>query len=280
MTLKLALKKLFFPIGGGEELEERIRGALLVNKFFSTHMSLIACQYDPKAIGGVFYDEIFEDANDDNAIERRENVALFKRICEEVGVEVSKDQHTPNSAYLRNVAGVRSELVEKYSKYSDVVVCTCPPDGKITGTFESSVLKSGKPAIVIPRKMSEFKIEKVLLTLSGSTANARALANWLPILQYAKEIDCVSSLHHLQNNEAETKGRIINYLDLHGIKIDNFKLLQIEGKIPGEMLINEAKDGNYDLIITGLDVQNHLKELLVGGVSKYLLQHTEVPLFV
>ncbi len=30
----MQLKKIFFPIGGGEELAERIHGALLVNKFF------------------------------------------------------------------------------------------------------------------------------------------------------------------------------------------------------------------------------------------------------
>lgn len=29
----MQLKKIFFPIGGGEELAERIHGALLVNKF-------------------------------------------------------------------------------------------------------------------------------------------------------------------------------------------------------------------------------------------------------
>ena len=36
----MELKKLFFPIGAGEELRERIRGALLVNKFFGTHLSI------------------------------------------------------------------------------------------------------------------------------------------------------------------------------------------------------------------------------------------------
>ena len=49
----MQLKKIFFPIGGGEELAERIHGALLVNKFFGTHINIMACQLDPKMIYNV-----------------------------------------------------------------------------------------------------------------------------------------------------------------------------------------------------------------------------------
>ena len=38
----MELKKIFFPIGGGTHLEERIRGALLVNRHFGTYLSVLA----------------------------------------------------------------------------------------------------------------------------------------------------------------------------------------------------------------------------------------------
>lgn len=40
------IKKLFFPIGGGEDIEARIRGALLVNKAFNSHIKFLASQMD------------------------------------------------------------------------------------------------------------------------------------------------------------------------------------------------------------------------------------------
>ena len=119
-----------------------------------------------------------------------------------------------------------------------------------------------------------------MLTLSGSPANSRALTRWIPVLKTAREVHCISSIHHLQESEAETKGRIINYLDLHDIKISSFKTLPIEGKIPGEMLVDESVCGKFDVMITGLDMENHLKEILVGGISKELLQRTKIPLLV
>ena len=83
----MELKKLFFPIGGGEELRERIRGALLVNKFFGTHLTIMACQLDPKTIynvrmtlkGGVLMDEFLKSANDELEKEREKSPKVNAR---------------------------------------------------------------------------------------------------------------------------------------------------------------------------------------------------------
>ena len=39
----MSYKKMFFPIGGGNELEERIYGALLVAKYFNTNLEVLKC---------------------------------------------------------------------------------------------------------------------------------------------------------------------------------------------------------------------------------------------
>jgi len=36
----MEFKKIFFPIGGGEELRERISGAILIAKYFNSHMEV------------------------------------------------------------------------------------------------------------------------------------------------------------------------------------------------------------------------------------------------
>ena len=153
----MQLKKIFFPIGGGEELAERIHGALLVNKFFGTHINIMACQLDPKMIynvrmtlkGGVLMEEFLKSAGDEMRAEREEIKAIFDAECAKLGLDQNDDDHVPNSAALRHMVGIRSELVEKYSKYCDLVLVSVPPTGSITGTFEAAVTKSGKPCIVI-----------------------------------------------------------------------------------------------------------------------------------
>ena len=43
-------KKIFFPIGAGDDVKERIKGALLVAKYFSGHIEILACQLDPSVV--------------------------------------------------------------------------------------------------------------------------------------------------------------------------------------------------------------------------------------
>lgn len=284
---KLQMKKLFFPIGGGEELRERIHGALLVNKFFGTHMSIMSCQLDPETVynvrmtlrGGIMLHEFLDSAKEELEKEQEQTTAIVKDECAKLGLEYSENQHTPNSAFLRNMLGTRSELVEKHSKYTDAVVAAVPPNGVITGTFEASVVKSGKPAIVIPRKLKEFKLDKILICLTGSTSSSRALSNALPAIKNAKEVYCITADHYLQEDRAETKGRIINYFDLHGIKTD-LEVLKIESKIPGQVLLESADRFGADVIVAGIDTDTGLREIFLGGGSKYFLANTKIPVIL
>lgn len=283
----MIFKKLFFPIGGGDELRERIHGALLVNKFFGTHLSCIACQLDPKTIynvrmtlrGGVLFDEFLKSANDELREEQERNIKIFKEECEKLGIEFNENQTVRNSGYLRNIAGVRSELVEKHSKYCDLVVAAVPPTGIITGTFESAVVKSGKPCIVIPRVIREFKLDKILVGITGSISNSRALTNSIPLLKLAKHVHCIISQHHFENNIEETIGRVKNYFAIHEINA-TFEQVNTEGKIPGQILIDVSKNGGFDFIVTGMNCDNGIRETFFSGASKYFLRNTQIPVFM
>ncbi|WP_297574696.1 universal stress protein [uncultured Campylobacter sp.] len=284
----MEIKKIFFPIGGGDELRERIYGALLVNKWFGSHMSIVACQLDPATIynvrmtlrGGVLFDEFLRSANEELKEEQENNVRIFKEECAKVGIEVSENQLVPNSAYLRNITGIRSEIVEKHSKYCDLVVAAVPPTGKITGTFEAAVLKSGKSCIVIPREMKKFNPENILVSVTGSAVNSRALTNSIPILKRAKRIHCITARHYLQESVEETIGRVRNYLAIHGITAATYELVETDGKIPGQVLLETAQDGKFDLIVTGMEEDSGFREVFLGGTSTYFLKNTDIPVFM
>ncbi|MCI6988849.1 MAG: universal stress protein [Campylobacter sp.] len=281
-------KKLFFPIGAGGELRERIRGALLVNKFFDdTHLSIIACQMNPEMIynvrmtlrGGVLFDDFIKSANEELKEEQDETFEIFKKECENLGVKVSENQHEPNSAFLRSMVGLRTEIVKKQSRYCDLVIAAVPENGKITGTFEAAVLKSGKPCIVIPRVLDRFNPKKILVSMTDSTASARALTNSIPLLRQANEVHCITVPQYLEEDDADMKGRLSNYLALHGVNA-TYEVLKTDGKIPGEVLLNASHYGKYDMIVAGMEADSGIRDVFLGGTSTYFLKNTEIPVFM
>ena len=280
-------KKIFFPIGAGDDVKERIRGALLVAKHFNSHIEILACQLDPSVVynmkmtlrGGVLYEEFLKAAKADLGLEHEQNEAIFNKLCAELGVRVSdtplKDEA---SAKFITKSGKRSLIVEQESKFCDMVVAAVPLDGKITGTFEAAVLKSGKNVIAIPRKLTKFSAENILVSWTGTPESSRAITSSLPLLKEAKRVKCITSKANLGDQSEASLKRLDEYFALHGINAD----FEVVGtfSVPGEPLLKAATDGNFDLIVAARYAENGFREIFLGGTTKYFLQNTTIPVFM
>ena len=280
-------KKVLFPIGAGEDNEARIYGSLKVAQWFKAHMEILTCQLDPSVVynmkmtlrGGVLFEEFLKSAKSELAVEHEENEKLFNKICAELGIKVSdeiiEDVCTANFT-IHN--GKRSAIVEQESKFCDLVVAAVPLDGKITGTFESAVLKSGKNAIVIPRKMRDFKADNILVSWTGTTQSSRALTGAIDLLKSAKKVQCITSKASLGDNAELNLKKLEEYFKVHHISA-SFEVIATT-TIPGEALLKAANDRNADLIVASRYGENGLMEMVLGGTSRFFLEHTNIPVYL
>ena len=281
-------KKIFFPIGAGDDVKERIRGALLVAKHFNSHIEILACQLDPGVVynmkktlrGGVLYDEFLKAAKAELGVEHERNETIFHKLCEELGVQVSDEPiEGKTTAKFVTKSGKRSVVVEQESKFCDMVVAAVPLDGKITGTFEAAVLKSGKTAITIPRRITSFKADNILVSWNGSTQNSRAVSSSIELLKKAKKVHCITCMPHSGDGSAEENlKKLEEYLKLHDIQA-TYEVVSTTS-VPGEALLRSAKEGGFDLIVAGRYGENGFLEIFLSGTSRYFLKNTTIPVFM
>lgn len=227
----------------------------------------------------MLYEEFLKAAKADLGLEHEQNEAIFNKLCAELGVRVSdtplKDEA---SAKFITKSGKRSLIVEQESKFCDMVVAAVPLDGKITGTFEAAVLKSGKNVIAIPRKLTKFSTENILVSWTGTPESSRAITSSLPLLKEAKRVKCITSKANLGDQSEVSLKRLDEYFTLHGINAD----FEVVGtfSVPGEPLLKAATDGNFDLIVAARYAENGFREIFLGGTTKYFLQNTTIPVFM
>lgn len=280
-------KKLLFPIGAGDDIEPRIYGALKVAQWFKAHMEILTCQLDPSVVynmkmtlrGGVLFEEFLKSAKSELAVEHEENEKLFNKICAELGIKVSDEIiEGVCTANFTIHNGKRSAIVEQESKFCDLVVAAVPLDGKITGTFESAVLKSGKNAIVIPRKMRDFKADNILVSWTGTTQSSRALTGAIDLLKSAKKVQCITSKASLGDNAELNLKKLEEYFKIHNISA-SFEVIATT-MIPGEALLKAANDRNSDLIVASRYGENGLMEMVLGGTSRFFLENTNIPVYL
>jgi len=89
-------KKMFFPIGGGDELEQRLYGATLVAKFFNVKLEILKCESNPirnipKSLNlpQHMQKEIQNIMNHQVNSEHNDFLILLKKVAKELDVPVA-----------------------------------------------------------------------------------------------------------------------------------------------------------------------------------------------
>lgn len=277
-------KKIFFPIGGGEELKQRIHGALLIGKYFNSHLEILKAQAKPSRIlkmdDGIppsVLAELNAIASKRLSEDLEEHEKIFKKELEKLDIVYSnKAIKDKASAEIIVLDGYRSKIIEQESKYCDLVIAAAPHNGRITATFEATVTKSGKPVLMFPREMKSFSTNKILIGWNNSPEASKALSLSIPLLKKAQKVHLITSKEYLADNDEIRK--IQSYLRVHGVEI-TYEHVETT-RIPGQALLNHAIQGEYDLIVAGAFGNRGLKELMLGGTTKYILEHTDIPVFM
>jgi len=276
-------KKMFFPIGGGEELQERLYGACLVAKYFNANLEIFKSGHNsnielyknlelPKQITSQI-DELFDTKYQEENVKYKN---LLSEISNKLGIAYEDKTSSLPSLTLKIQKGCRSILVEQESKFCDIVIAAAPPLGMATSTFETVVMKSGKPVIMIPRKMKQFSTKSIIIGWNNSPEVSRALAFSMDILEKADRVHIISSKEYTKNRGIMEN--LILYLAEHNIDA-TYEIVETTNT-PGETLLNCALDGNFDLIVAGAYGYKGLRELMFGGATKYLLLNSNLPVFM
>ncbi len=277
-------KRIFFPLGGGGELRTRIHGALLVAKYFNAHMEIFKAQAKPSQIMK-FDDSLPEpilkelNAMTKDRLEEELHIheTIFNEEIKKIGdIAASEPQEGKATAEIITGEGFRSKLIEQESKYCDLVVVSSPHDARMTATFETAVTKSGKPALMFPREMTEFNTDNILIGWNDSPEISKTVSRAMPLLRKAKRVHIISSKEFIKDPIQMTK--LQDYLLSHGVKT-TYEIVETTNT-PGQALLKYAQEGAFDLIVAGAFGAKGFREYMFGGTTKYMLKHSTLPIFM
>ncbi len=277
-------KKMFFPIGGGDELEHRLYGAMLVAKYFKVNLEILKSQENPNnkisstiQLPDYIKKEIEEVLKLQLENEHQSFYDILNKVALDLDIKVSsKPLANEASVYAKTKDGLRSILVEQASKFCDLVVASSPPSGISTATFESAVLKSGKSVLMIPRIMRVFDTKNIIIGWNNSTEVSRSLTSSMDILKQAQRVHIVTSKQY--SSDLSNMNSLVSYLKCHDVDA-SYEFIKTT-RIPGQALLNASLDGNFDLIVAGAYGHKGLRELMFGGATRYLLENSTLPVFM
>lgn len=151
----------------------------------------------------------------------------------------------------------------------------------VPGDFPEAVMAlSGKAALVLPYAKQPAEVgATVAIAWKPTRESARALAAALPLLQQARRVHVLSwpaGEDDIQGDRLDLEG----YLRLHGIEPAWHREGGAEPGVLGELLLSRACDLGADLLVMGCYGHSRMREWVLGGTSRTVLQSMTLPVLM
>ncbi len=147
---------------------------------------------------------------------------------------------------------------------------------------EHVVLASGRPVLLVPYiGLRQPPGERVMVAWNGSREAARALNDAMPLLRQAKSVVVLSvNAEQGAGDFGDLPGAdIALHLARHGVQAD-VQRAESGSVDPANLILSRIADLGTDLLVMGAYGRSRLREMIMGGVSRTILQEMTVPVFL
>ncbi len=194
----------------------------------------------------------------------------------------------------RDVEGSPSVVVPQQARYADL--CILGHDTAIPGhdtsddstsadyNFSEQVLfVTGRPVLFVPAT-GNFKTlgYHVAVAWDSSRAAARSLDDAMSLIERSERITvlAVNPADYPERRGAPSLEHIVADLGRHGVSVDVVQLENVPPHSIGDVLQAKAGEIGADLLVAGAFGHARLREKLLGGVTRDLLERMTMPLLM
>jgi nucleotide-binding universal stress UspA family protein len=272
------IKDLVVNLGLGEQ-NPAGNYAISVAEAFGAHVLAVAFAYEPVIPGSVMGGippEFIEAQRAESEKGARATTARFEAAAKRAGIS------SETRILSASVSGASDQL-GRISRRFDVVVLSQPtreqpvPDEVID---EGVLFESGRPVIFVPFiQKAGMKLDRVMVCWDGGRAATRAIADSMPFLEKAKQVEVVIVGSKPPKGDEISGADLGQHLARHGLKVNVKRITSPDIDVPSTIL-SYAADSSADMIVMGGYGHSRLREFVLGGATRGLLESMTVPVLM
>ena len=278
----MALKDLLVQVDGSRSGPARYEAAIRLAQDHRAHLTGLCLGVEPPipaTIMGMVPPDIIESQHQAIKEEAEAAAASFRLAVEKAGL----------SGECRTVQGFAFDAVDvfvEHARHVDLAILeqSDPDEGSPLGeSFTADVIMAcGRPVIAVPYVGVPAMLgQRVLVAWDGGREATRAVNDALPILEKASSVTVLSV-----NPQMSSDGRrrdpgadISLHLARHGVKVAAARTIAREISV-GDALLAEIASNSIDLLVMGAYGHSRLREFVLGGATRELLQHMTAPVLM
>jgi nucleotide-binding universal stress UspA family protein len=260
----MAIRKIMLPLQPATTAAATFSTAALVARLWRAHLAVLHIA-----------------ATGDRAGAMRD---LFDRLTTEHGLAVAEarpDAQEPTASFAAVIGREPDIAVAQQARLADLIVLAHPAGDKEVSSSDALhavLFDSAKPVLIAPRTVPPSIGDRICIGWNGTAQSASAVMTALPWLQRAR------SIRILWSEDYQRRGPLApdlkQYLALHGLTADQAAFQAIGKGGAGAGLLAAADEFACDLLVMGAYSHSRLRQLILGGVTRHVLEHAAVPLMM
>ena len=287
------VSKILLPISSARNVEAAfILGANFARRF-SAHLAVLHVRSDGRDIAplagegltGGMVEELMATAEKEGNKRTREIHDAFESFAartpdiEAVPPRIPFPQGKPSMSF-NVLRGAENEVVPWHARLSDFTLVPHPDSGDEVSSSEALhavLFDSGRPAVIAPREPMPHMVKRVCIAWNGTAEAASALRG---VLAWARTAERVRVLHCEDYQRRGPDAReVVDYLSMHNIVADRHEFQPIDRDM-GRGLLGACQDFGADMLAMGAYSHSRLRQLILGGVTRHVLEHNTLPVLM
>ena len=272
------LKDIVVNLGLGEH-DPAGAVAVSLGEMFNAHVLGLAFAYEPVVPGAVMGSipaEYIEMQRAESGAKANAAIARFEELARRAGISYER-------RVLEATLSSASDQFGRLARRFDLVVVGQPSrerGGPEEILDEGALFESGRPVIVVPFiQKGGLNLERVMVCWDGSRAASRAIADSLPLLHKAKQVEVVIVANGRAKSDEVPGADLGQHLARHGLKVDVKRITSLDIDVASTIL-SYAADSSADFIVMGGYGHSRLREFVLGGVTRGMLESMTVPVLM
>ncbi len=286
----MPIRKLLLPLTGTRDGEAALSTALIVAQAWNAHVLALHVRVDSRdvaplageGLSGAMIEEMMEAAETESGERARAVRAMFEKFVAQHNVHLGEPApgvHMPTASFA-TVTGREEDLVAQQARLADLTVVPhleTSEDISSSDALHAVLFDSGRPVLIAPREPPATLGTRICLAWNGTAESASAVWAALPWMQRASAVRILSAEEYQRRGPGAPD--LVEYLALHGIaaEIATFKPKDRE---VGAGLLHAAHEFGADLLAMGAYSHSRLRQLILGGVTRHVLEHAGLPIMM
>ena len=286
----MAIRKLLLPLTGTAAGEAAIATALMVAQQWNAHILALHVRADSRdvaplageGLSGAMIQDMMR-ATERESGERSSAVRLmFDRAIGALDIHMEQPTYRADhpSASFAEIVGREDDLVAQQARLADLTVVPHPESGddvSSSDALHAVLFDSGRPVMIAPHKPPVSLGARIAVAWNGTGEGAAAVAAALPWLQQASAVRILWATEYHRNGPPARD--LAAYLALHGVQPEIAQFRPVDREVGAGMLA-AAREFGADLLTMGAYSHSRLRQLILGGVTRHILEHANLPVLM